>query len=110
MKTNRYKAIVSAVAFLAVSGGSAGAYERWVDIRNRSDELITEIYISNVHESWEDAEEVLGSRVIWPGDEMRVEPYHPNGYCRFDVMIIYENGEEDYFYDVNLCEITDLTV
>ena len=46
--------------------------------------------------------------MIPAGYQMRVEPECNDGYCRFDVLITYETGEEVTLWGVNLCEATTI--
>lgn len=98
-------ATVAAGAVLAAS--SAQTYERWIDIANYGDCPIVLLQISHVDTNdW--GGDLLGSGVIPAGDTVRVEPRHPRGYCRFDVLLTFADGTEQAIWDVNLCEATDL--
>ncbi len=97
-------AIVVAGTFAA---NAASAFERWVDVVNSGSSAIYSIYITNVDDR-SYGRDLLGNYTIPAGYEMRVEPDLDNGYCRFDVLITYETGEEVTLWGVNLCEATTI--
>jgi hypothetical protein len=98
-------------------GGNSGAEEfvevddglqRWVDIVNHADQAIYYVRISNIDDPYY-GEDVLGAdTIIEPHTAFRVEPPAHNGYCRFDILLTYQDGTELAVRDVNLCEATDI--
>lgn len=103
--------LISVVTALAVisSPASADNLARWIDVENVGSSGIVGIYISNVDDdAW--SRNLIRGNYIPAGDTMTVEPRRPNGYCRFDMLIEYEDGEELTVWDVNLCEETDIAV
>lgn len=95
---------------LLFSAGAASAYERWIEVVNHSNVAIESIYITHVDDPSFGRRDLLGTYMISPGDSMVVEPRNPQGYCRFDILVVYENGYEERFFDINLCEETTLSV
>lgn len=87
----------------------ACALERWIDVVNVGRSAIQSVLISNV-DTPNFGQDLLGSYQIAPGNEMRVEPDVHSGYCRYDVLVTYETGEEVRLWDVNLCEATSIVV
>ena len=77
--------------------------DRGVYVYNDGYAGIYSVYMSNVDvPDWRGGD-LLGEYMIAPGDEFWVEPRNPNGYCRFDILITYETGEEVILWDVNIC-------
>ena len=105
MTMNLFRNTIAAVALTAglVAANAASAFERWVDVVNSGNSAIYSVYITNVDDR-SYGRDLLGDYVIPAGYEMRVEPDVNNGYCRFDVLITYETGQELTLWDVNLCE------
>jgi hypothetical protein len=104
------RAAAVAVAFsglVAAGAASADQYQRWVDIMNLGDSAIYSVYISDIDRmDW--GPDLLGNYVIPPGNDLVVEPVVNRGYCRFDVLVVYETGEQQTMYGVNLCEVVQI--
>jgi hypothetical protein len=100
---------IAAVAVTAgvLSANVASAFERWIDVVNSGSSAIYSVYITNVDDR-SYGRDLLGNYMIPAGYEMRVEPDVHNGYCRFDMLITYETGEEVTLWGVNLCEATTI--
>ena len=97
----------AALAAAAFAANTASAYERWIDVKNNGNSAIYSVFITNVDDR-SYGRDLLGEYVIPSGYEMRVEPDFNKGYCRFDVLIKYETGEEVTLWGVNLCEATEI--
>jgi len=107
MKLHHAFATAAFVVSTFLGSNIASAYERWINVVNSSGVAIESIYITDVDtKGW--GRDLLGEYIIRPGDEMTVEPRNPRGYCRFEILIVYENGYEERFYGINLCEETTL--
>ena len=106
---NLFRNTIAAVALTAglVAANAASAFERWVDIVNSGNSAIYSVFITNVDDR-SYGRDLLGNYMIPAGYEMRVEPEVNNGYCRFDVLITYETGQEITLWGVNLCEATTI--
>ena len=102
-----FRNTIAAVALTAglVAANAAAAFERWVDIVNSGNVAIYSVHITNVDDR-SYGRDLLGGYVIPAGYEMRVEPDANAGYCRFDLLITYETGQELKLWGVNLCEAT----
>ena len=101
-------AVVSTASLAHASYGDG--YERWVDIVNLSGMEIWSVQISNIDNPTWPRFDLLRGDVIDGYDQARVEPPHPQGYCRFDALITYADGTEVPVWDVNLCEATTIEV
>jgi hypothetical protein len=104
--------IRNTIAAVAVTAGlfaanTASAFQRWVDVVNNGGSAIYSVYITNVDDR-SYGRDLLGNYMIPAGYEMRVEPDLSNGYCRFDVLVTYETGQEVTLWGVNLCEATTI--
>jgi len=95
-------AAAATVAAGLLSASAVHAMDRGVYVYNDGFDPIYSIHISHVDSgAW--GRDLLGRYMIDVGDEFRVEPRNHQGYCRFDIKITYETGEEVYLWDVNIC-------
>lgn len=102
-----FRTTIAAAAIVTgmFAANAASAYERWIDVVNNGNSAIYSVFISNVADS-RYGRDLLGNYTIPAGYQSRVEPDLSNGYCRFDVLITYETGQEVKLWGVNLCEAT----
>jgi hypothetical protein len=102
--------LVAGVAFCGVAASvPAMAYDRHVEVVNRSSETITGFYASNVGaETWE--EDILGNRVLPPGYQIRVNLDDGSGYCHFDFKTNFRDGTSVIRHNVDVCAITQYTL
>jgi len=109
MTMNMFRTTIAAVTVVAglVAANTASAFERWIDIVNSGNSAIYSVFITNVDDRTY-GRDLLGNSVIPAGYQSRVEPDVNNGYCRFDVLITYETGEEVALWGLNLCEATTI--
>lgn len=93
----------AAVATLGMT--SANAQDRRVNIINETSYVIVEFYASNVGErDWE--EDILGADILEPGASVMVNVDDGTGYCKYDFMAVFDDGDEVVKEDVNVCEIS----
>ena len=107
--TNRLRVLAMAaiIASSLPSFALSEKYEWWIDVENDSDVAVEELYITPIHaKRW--GPDLLGSSYLDPGSDIRVE--RPGGFCRFDVLIEYEDGFKEVIRDINLCEEDSLRV
>lgn len=97
-------------ALLAIAAsGPALANETWVYVNNESDLAIMTVRISHI-DTPQRGPDLLGASVIPAGSFAKVAPQNPEGYCRFNVEVAYENGQKVALWDLNLCELVDIYV
>lgn len=110
MITKTAFAVATTVSLLGTAQANADPYQRWIEIINHGNWAIESVHITHIRETdpyrWGD---VLGG-YIYPGYSAFVEPYVSEGYCRFDIMVGYEDGTEIAVWDVNLCTATKIDV
>jgi hypothetical protein len=105
--------IAAVLAASTILGGANAAfadrYQRWLDVVNEGYGNVWSVQITEIDDgTW--GPDLLGQYVIPAGYEMRVDPVDPDGYCRFDIRVVYESGHEVVVWDQNLCEMTTLFV
>ena len=98
-----------ALALLAVSTMSASALDRRVQINNRTSYDIIEFYASNTGTSdWQ--EDILGNDILPSGSSVMINIDDGSGYCKFDFLAVFEDGDQVVQPDNNVCEISTFTI
>jgi len=102
---------LAAVIGWGVAQASAGDYlNRNFQLANRTDHTITRVIASNVGDSTFDPIDLLGDDTIPPNNSLLVAPFDAQGWCRFDLRITFRNGDQQDVYNVNVCDVTRLTM
>ena len=95
-----------ALAILAIGVVDAAALDRRVRINNHSSYDIVEFYASNTgSSSWE--EDILGSDVLASGSSVVINIDDGSGYCKYDFLAVFEDGDEVVSANNNVCELSD---
>ena len=99
--------LLAAPLMVAVGASSVSAQE-WHDRRilliNDSSQAVYEFHASNVgRRNFE--EDILGRRVLEPGQAVVINLDDQSGYCRFDFLTVMEDGRQIVRGGVNACEI-----
>ncbi|MET3924804.1 hypothetical protein [Devosia sp. 2618] len=93
-----------ALAALAMGVTNAAALDRRVTINNNTSYKIVEFYASNKgSKSWE--EDILGKNVLPAGNSVVINIDDGTGYCKYDFLAVFEDGDELIKYDNNVCEL-----
>lgn len=94
-----------ALAILTLGVTDAAALDRRVRINNYSSYDIIEFYASNKGtSSWE--EDILGRDILPAGSSVVINIDDGSGYCKYDFLAVFEDGEELVKYDNNVCELS----
>ena len=92
-----------------VTADVAHAYDRTVDLINRTNRDIVHFYASNVGENnWQ--EDILGEDVLPAHSRTTVDLYDGTGYCRFDFKTVFSNGATIVRSGLNVCEVSTYTL
>lgn len=95
--------LLIASAIVMVSS-SAQADDRHVTIVNETDNTMVRFYASNAGKtSWE--EDILGSRVLKPGQSVRINVDDGSGACVYDFRADFNDGDKLTRNGINVCEI-----
>ena len=96
------------LALLALGAVEAAAIERRVRIVNKTSYDIVEFYASNKgSKSWE--EDILGRNILPAGNSVVINIDDGSGYCKFDFLAVFDDGEELTTYDNNVCELDEFS-
>lgn len=107
------KAILSKVAVAAaalfVLHGAAQAGQQDFTIVNKTGYPLKHIYVSESdNEKWD--EDVLGRDVLNDGEYFDINFAKADKTCKWDMKVIYDDGESAVWQDLNLCQISKLTL
>jgi hypothetical protein len=104
MRIQSVVAATLATALLALAGTSAMAMERKVQINNLTSYTIVEFYASNTGTAdWQ--EDILGSDVLPAGSSVTINIDDGSGYCKFDFLAVFDDGDQLVSADNNVCEL-----
>lgn len=102
-----FKQIAALAIASLIMTGTALANDRRVIVHNQSDDVVVQLFGSNVGtDDWE--EDVLGRGVIYPWDDVLVDFDDGSGYCKFDIRAVFDDGTEVLYWDFNVCVESDL--
>lgn len=97
-----------AIALSLAVAAPAAALDRRVTIINNTGYTIVNFFGSNTGtSSWE--EDILGNDVLPSGSSVVVNFNDGTGYCMFDFLAIFDDGEQLIKEGVNICEISTFT-
>ena len=100
-------AALAALLSMAVAAPAA-ALDRRVTIVNNTGYTIVNFFGSNTGtNSWE--EDILGRDVLPSGSSVVINFNDGTGYCMFDFLAIFDDGEQLIRERVNICEISTFT-
>lgn len=107
----------AALGALAVIGSTAAAVslatvtvahaeDRRVRIINGTRHIMVRFYASNSSRTdWE--EDILGNRVLKPGESVVINIDDGSGACLFDFKAVFDDGDELTRGQVNVCQISE---
>lgn len=97
-----------ALAVLGLGTIQAAALDRKVRINNETSYTIVEFYASNTGtQSWE--EDILGSDILPPGGSVMINIDDGSGFCKFDFLAVFEDGDQVTSGDNNVCELAEFS-
>jgi hypothetical protein len=111
-KTTR-TAIAGALAFAALTAGTAGAFaadkfSREVTLVNDYNAPMMYFYATpSTNQTWGD--DHLKEYVVEPGWQITIDVSDSTGYCTFDLRAEFSDGSVDEMWSVNICEQNQIT-
>ena len=106
MRIQSAAALTLATALFALTNSSAMAMERKVQINNQTSYTIVEFYASNTGTAdWQ--EDILGSDVLPSGSTVSINIDDGSGYCKFDFLAVFDDGDQLVSSDNNVCELDE---
>jgi hypothetical protein len=102
MHVARQRVVTAVFLILVMAPSSAGADPQGIYVRNSSSVAVATVHVSpDYRRSWGD--DRLGSSLLMPGEELRVDLPEEDDQCFFDVLIEDANGRSHAFWGLNLC-------
>ena len=99
------KSLALGVLLVGASAQPALAADHRVTIVNETDNTMVRFYASNSgRTSWE--EDILGNRVLKPGQSVRINIDDGSGACIFDFRADFDDGDKLTRNGINVCEIS----
>ena len=84
---------------------TANAADRRVKLINESRMTIVEFHASNISRNGFE-EDILGKRVVAPGQSIVINLDDGSGYCKFDFMTVMRTGQKIVKRNVDVCQIS----
>lgn len=76
---------------------------------NRTGYQIDQVYVGPVSSSnW--GKDVMGKAAIEDGQQANITFSGRTNVCQWDLKVVYEDGDESEFRDVNLCNVSKVTL
>lgn len=105
----RLSALLLSTALLASPIGLAHAADQDFTLVNRTGQQIDSVYVSKVNaRTWE--EDVMGRDTLDSGESVDISFARGERGCRWDMMVKYHGGGQDTWPNVNLCEVSKVTL
>ncbi len=107
MKKTRLFAAASVVAILF--GTSSAAQDMAFSLTNNSDATLVELKVGeSSNETWD--EDILDGESIDPGETADISVEDDLEDCEYDVQALYDDGDTEEVFNVDLCRLSNLTV
>ena len=104
MRIQSVAALSLAATLFALTNSAVMALDRKVQINNQTSYTIVEFYASNTGTSdWQ--EDILGSDVLPSGSSVMINIDDGTGYCKYDFLAVFDDGDELVSADNNVCEL-----
>lgn len=105
MKNLKFLAGIVAAALIAWTAAVpawAQMFEK-ITLVNSTGYTISEVYIApSRSKSWE--EDILGRDVLGDGEEVEVDFRRSENTCNWDLLVVYDDGEQAVWDGLNLCQ------
>jgi hypothetical protein len=92
-----------------LTAGVAQAWDRRIEVVNRSSYVLHEFYATNSGETrWEN--DKLFNYEIFPNQSYTIDLDDGTGRCRFDLKVITRGGKDVIRYDIDICSISTWSI
>lgn len=100
-------AVAAATVLFAQAPAFAGDQD--FDVVNKTGYPIKHLHVSEANNnSWE--EDVLGRDVLNDGESFELKFAKGEKTCKWDMKVVYDDGESAVWEDLNLCKISKVTL
>lgn len=103
-------AFLAAVALASIVPATAAfAGDQDFTLLNKTGYEIEKVYVSAVNaKTWE--EDILGKDTLEDGDSVNISFKRSESACRWDMMVVYTDGDKATWTNLNLCRIGKVTL
>jgi hypothetical protein len=107
LNTIRALTAAATLAIAATTAASAAPDDRWFNFTNESEWAVDAVYVTNVDDpNW--GPNLLRGNELAPYEYVVLDPRNPQGYCEFDILVVFEDGAELEFDGLDLCNYADV--
>lgn len=108
MRRRLFLAAFAAASVFGSTGAFAQAQQNF-SLINRTGFQINEVYVSpSASDSW--GRDILGDGVMPSGTRRNISFPQRTRACMFDLRIVYEDGDRSEAREINLCEVSNVTL
>ncbi len=108
MKFNLVSATAAVAAILFLQS-PAFAGQQDFEIVNKTGYAIKHVHVSeNDNNNWD--EDILGRDMLEDGESVEISFAKGEKNCKWDMKVIYDDGDSAVWQDLNLCKISKLTL
>lgn len=108
----RRRLVLASLAALAMSAATGEAFaqaQQNFRLINRTGHQINEVYVSpSANDRW--GRDILGDEVMPSGTSRNIRFPRSTQACMFDLRVVYSDGERGEVSEINLCEVSNVTV
>ena len=97
--------LASALLMACATTSTANAEDRRIKLINESRMTIVEFHASNISRRGFE-EDILGRRVVAPGQSIVINLDDGSGYCKFDFLTVMRTGQKIVKRNVDVCQIS----
>jgi hypothetical protein len=109
MRRRLILASLAAFALAAAAGEAFAQAQQNFRLVNRTGYQINEVYVSpSANDRW--GRDILGDGVMPSGTSRNITFPRATRACMFDLRVVYADGERGETREINLCEVSTVTV
>ena len=102
-------ATLAAAALLCLAGTAAQAGKQDFNLVNNTGYQVDKVFVSSVGaKSWED--DIMGRDTLDDGGSVAISFEKGERGCHYDLKVVYHDGDEAEWHDVNLCEVSTIHI
>lgn len=103
------KIAVLASVGVAVAGTAWAQAKQDFDLVNKTGYTIDQVFVSpSDGDDWE--EDVLGQDTLGNGQKVHIRFHRAAKTCKWDIKVVYSDGEDAEWEDFNLCETSKIII
>jgi hypothetical protein len=105
----RFAALALSAMLIGCYATAARAADQDFTLVNNSGKEVDSVYVSK-HSSSDWEEDVMGRDTLSSGESVNISFAKGERGCHYDMMVKYHAGGQDQWPDINLCEVSKVTL